>query len=155
MTGKKIWSPNSPFGSKDAVFSTREADSLCRRGKARAVRLADAMASLTGLLEPAKWTEKWLREKFVKMGMPKRNGEFVLVFQGEFSQAVMRVAREDLKRAEADLKFDKMVDVSRAPNYDRSRNGIAVWSSKPTLKSKVPGGPSMLVKQMTTVFKKS
>lgn len=149
---EKLWSPNSPFGRENSVFGHREIASLCRRGKARVVGLADAMASITGRVEPAKWTDKWLQEKFVKMGMPRKNGDLVLVFQGEFSQAMVRVAMAEAEYAAECNGYDKMVDVSRSPNGD-SRRGMACWTSRPTLKSKTPGGPAMKTRQMTVRYK--
>lgn len=113
-------------------------------------RLADAMASLTGLVEPARWTDKWLMEKFVKMGMPRKNGDLVLVFQGEFSEAMIRVAVEEAVYVAGCHAYDKMVDMARG---GEGREGLAAWANRPVSRSKMPGAPTMDVKQMTLRFR--
>lgn len=136
----KLWSPNSPFGLENSMFSGHEAASLCRRGKARAVNLADAMASIAGRpIEPAR-----ARAKFIKMGMPKKNGDIVLVFQSEFCEAMVRVAMEEAQYAADCAGYDKMVDASRSGD---ERQGIAVWANRPS------GVSAVKVKQMSIRFK--
>lgn len=146
----KVWSPNSPFGRESSVFSGREAASLCARGKARLAEFKDAMAALTGHVEPLRWSPKWLREKFIKMGMPRGCGDEVLVFQGEFVSAIHRVAMDDVADALETAGMDKMVDAMRG---GEGRTGMAVWAGRPMVSSKVPGAPVGKVRCMEIRFR--
>jgi hypothetical protein len=153
---QKIWSPNSPFGKEHSVFSGREAASLCGRGKARAVSLADAMATLTERLEPLRWSDEWLVKQFLKMGMPRslRKNTLVLIFQGQFSENVKRVFKEEVDANQEDRDYNQMVDTERNPQKD-GRVGMGVWTNRPTMRSKLPGGPVVKTQQLSIRFRKT
>jgi len=116
--------------------------------------LPEAMAALTENMEPKRWRAQWLIEKFTSMGMPKRltaDGQ-VLMFLPDFVASIKKTAMEDSITKMEDILFDKMVDVSRGGN---GREGLAVWTSKPTHFSKVAGAPVFKMRQMQVRFRKA
>lgn len=147
----KIWSPNPPFGGGHTVFSGREAASLCARRKARPATLEDAMAALTRRVEPLRWSNGWLRKKFMAMGMPRSNGDVVLLFNSDFIVAVHEKAMDDAALKIVELGEDRMIDAMRG---GEGRVGIAVWVNKPSAPSKMPGAPAAKVKCMSIRFRK-
>lgn len=149
---KKYWSPNSPYGHV-SVFSAYETASFCRRNAARLVPLPQAMAALTENMEPKRWRAAWLIKKFESMGMPSRLAEdgLVLLFQPEFIASMKRVAMDEMVAQIEDTSFDKMVDMQRGGN---GREGMAVWTSRPTLVSKVAGAPTIKTRSMQIRFRK-
>ncbi len=148
---KKYWSPNSPFGHS-CVFSAYETSSFIHRSAARLVPLPEAMAALTENMEPKRWRAQWLVEKFISMGMPKRlaTDGMVLMFLPAFVASMKNVAMEESMVKMEDAAYDTMVDWSRGGN---GRQGLAVWTSRPVMRSKVSGAPVIKMRQMQIRFK--
>lgn len=148
---KKFWSPNSPFG-RTCVFSAYEAASFVHRSAARFMPLPEAMAALTENFEPRRWRAQWLVDKFISMGMPKRLAAdgAVLMFLPDFVASIKRQTMEESMAKMEDISFDKMIDFNRGGN---GREGMAVWTSRPTHISKMAGGPVFKMRQMQIRFK--
>lgn len=148
---KKYWSPNSPYGHV-CVFSAYETASFCRRSAARLMPLPEAMAALTENMEPKRWRAAWLLKKFESMGMPERLAEdgMVLMFLPDFVTRMKSVADDEMMAEMRDKSYDKMIDADRGA---KGREGLAVWTSRPTHLSKVPGAPGFKTRNMQIRFK--
>lgn len=148
---KKYWSPNSPFGHT-CVFSYRETASFVHRSAAELIPLPEAMAKLTENMEPKRWRAQWLVNKFISMGMPRRLAAdgLVLMFLPAFVASIRRTSMEESTVKMEDTSYDQMVDMSRGGN---GRVGMAVWTSRPVMVSKIPGAPTLKMRQMQIRFK--
>ncbi len=112
----------------------------------------EAMAALTENMEPKRWRAQWLVDKFISLGMPKRlaTDGLVLMFLPGFVASIKHQSMEESMAKMEDISYDAMVDFARGGN---GRKGMAVWTSKPVMMSKVAGAPVLKMRQMQIRFK--